>query len=115
MHSRRAYAAYRRIQRLHAFRAAIAQFNPRLVFMFGRSAENVWLEMPDPTAEVDWKQRGDVEWVTASGRLYVSAPAPNPFFMTSRQRDELARTVAALLRPGRAPSRHRTRRSGQPA
>jgi hypothetical protein len=107
MHSRRAYAAYRRIQRLQLVRSMIAEFSPSLVFMFGRSAQNVWLEMPDPSELVQWTMRGRIAWAAASGRLYVSAPAPNPFFVTRREREAIARSVAALL--SRHTGRRRTR------
>jgi hypothetical protein len=97
MNSRRAYAAYRRIQRLQLLRSVIAEFNPTLVFMFGRSAESLWLEMPEPADSVRWRERGRIDWAAASGRLYVSAPAPNPFFIPPRERDAIARSVGALL------------------
>ncbi|MDB5070434.1 MAG: hypothetical protein JWM87_1545 [Candidatus Eremiobacteraeota bacterium] len=97
MHSARAYSAYRRIRRLHHIRAAIDQFEPSLVFMFGRSAEALWLEMPEPKADVKWKQRGSVDWAVVANRLYVSSPAPNPFYMAMREREQLIRTVGILF------------------
>lgn len=97
MHSARAYSAYRKIQRLQYFRIAIAEFNPSLVFMFGRSAERLWLEMPDPEADAKWKPRGLLDWAVASGRLYISSPAANPFFMGRGQRQRLLRQVGVLF------------------
>jgi hypothetical protein len=103
MHSARAYSAYRKIRRLQHLRAAIAKFDPSLVFMFGRSAEALWVEMPDPEVEVKWKARGLVDWAVASNRLYISSPAPNPFYMARCDRDELVRTVGVLFSKLRRP------------
>ncbi len=96
MHSRRAYMAYRRIQRLQRLRDAIAQFSPEVVFMFGRMSENVWLEMPDPHAHVSWAHHGPIQWATVGCRLYIASPSPTAMFITPERFEAILEAVVSI-------------------